>query len=524
MNRKIFILLCVFVLSRVIFINPLPVFFDSPEYLSRFSYPNYFQAITSGHMPFHAGYLMLFWPVFHISALLSINPSSAVIFAQIIFSVIAIYCFYRFVEIITDKNIAIIATIIGISFPLYWITNSTIMTESTYINFFLIALFFMALYSKKIAYSNSYLLIGCISLGMALLTNLLVIFWIPFLLSVVYFLKKKKIILALSAIIITTFLSILLNGFFTAETLHIPFSNGIHRYLFSEDLNVIPNVSSFVMILRFVRNALIPILQNNTLLILLLSIISLVKIFKTNKKLFIVMFLWISPSLIVNQWFNPLLSGRHGIIAEFGLAFLVAILLEKRRILFILILAYVLIVFLPALALLKQPIPYLTEQKFVQTLPKGLLLESHFARPQIERHYLGKIIFINQPGWSKKELKITIDDYLNSNRPIFMTSQALSDPYGLYSGPYLHPLSLSYAKKFELENIIRLYSIEKYATIDEDAGLIIYKIMSQSKSKYPDIPKLKYNRRRLDYFNPISQLWFFIERARIIQSQSIIKG
>lgn len=523
MNRKIFILLGIFILSRVLFINPLPVFFDSPEYLSRFSNPNYFQAIVSGHMPFHAGYIMLFWPVFQGAINLNLNPSFAIIFTQIIFSAIAMYCFYRFVETITNEKIAITTTIITSLLPIYWITNVTIMVETAYINFIFISLFFLSSYAKKKAHSKLNLIIGSASLGLALLTNPLVILWMPFLLSVVYLLKKGKIVYVLPAIIIATILTILINGFFVAKFLQIPVFDGIYKYLFDEDLNVMPNISSFLMILRFIRNAFLPVLQNNTAIILLLSIISLLKVFKINKKLFIVAFLWIFPSLIVNQWFNPLLSGRHGIIADFGFAFLAGIFLEKRKILFYIVIIYILIVSLPALSLLKQPMPYLVEQKFVQTLPKGLLIESHFARPQIEGHYSGKVIFINQPGWNKKELEVTIDNYLNSKKPVFITSQALSDPYGLYSGPFLLPLSLSYAKNFELEDIILSYSVKNYATIDKNAGLYIYKIISKEKSQYPLIPILKYNRHRIDYFDPISQLWFLIERAKIIQIHNIIK-
>lgn len=515
MNKKVLILLCLFILSRVLFINPLPVFFDSPEYLARLSNPNYFKAITSGHLPFHAGYILLFWPIFHIFTLFGANPSFAVILVQIIFSAIAIYCFYRFVGIMTNKKIAIIAAAVGISVPIYWIANATIMAESAFVNFFLISLFFLAAYVKNKAHLNIYLLIGCVSFGLSIFTNPLVILWSPFLLSVAYFLRKEKTMIISLSIILTIALAVLANSFLI--------QNGIRQYLFGEDVKVLPNISSFLTILRFVRNALIPILQNNTAIICILSLISLIKIFNKNRKLFVIAFLWISPAIITSQWYDPLLFGRHGIIAGFGLAFLTAIFLEKRKRLFPLVISYLLLVSLPALALLREPVPYLETSRFVKTLPKGLLIETHFARPQIEGDYLGEIIFVNQPGWSKEKLEKTIDSYLNSKKPIFITSQALSDPYGVYSGPFLYSLSLSYAKKFELEDILSSYLIKEYATINKDAGIAIYKIVSKEKSPYPMIPKLKYNRHRIDYFDPISQLRFFIERAITTQSQNIIK-
>ncbi|OGH23754.1 MAG: hypothetical protein A2958_03315 [Candidatus Levybacteria bacterium RIFCSPLOWO2_01_FULL_38_13] len=142
MNRKVFIPLCVFILSRLIFINYLPVFFDAPEYLDRFFNPDYFKAIISGHLPLHIGYILLYWPIFRCAIFFGFNPSLTIIVAQILLSTIGIYCFYRFIEIVTNRRIAFIGSLIATLTPLYWIMNVSIMTESTYINFFLISIFF----------------------------------------------------------------------------------------------------------------------------------------------------------------------------------------------------------------------------------------------------------------------------------------------------------------------------------------------------------------------------------------------
>ena len=152
MNRKVLIGLCLFVLSRIYFINTLPVFFDSPEYLERFLNPNYLRAIASGHSPFHAGYFILFWPIFQLAKLIGMNPPLGVIFAQIIFSLISLYCLYRFVNMILDKRTAVISTIICSLMPIYWITNVSIMVESTYVNLFFISIFIL-LYRKTISLS-----------------------------------------------------------------------------------------------------------------------------------------------------------------------------------------------------------------------------------------------------------------------------------------------------------------------------------------------------------------------------------
>lgn len=523
MNLKNFIFLGIFALSRVFFINPLPVFFDSPEYLRRLSDTNFFQAIIQGHMPLHIGYVGLLWPFFQIANFFKLNPSSAIIYVQIFFSVITIYCFYQSIKILANQQIAFISTIIASIMPMYWITNVTIMAESTYINFFIISLYLFTKYAKIKGKENIFLISGSASFGLAFLTNPLITLWLPLVLFLCYFMNKNKLRLLSLSLFLTLILATLINGSFIANALRVNLIEGMHQYMFGEDIEIAPSVSSFVTIFRFSRNLFVPTLQNNTGVILILSIISLIKLFKENKNLFILTILWIVPLLITNQWFDSLLYGRHGTIATFGFAFIAALVLKRKGFLFYLTIFYILIVSLPALNLLKQPIPYIETGKSIKSLPNGLLIETHFARPQIEKNYPGEIIFVNQPGWNKKALSERIDDHLSNEKPIFITSQALSDPYGIYSGPFLYPLSLSYTKDFELKNIIPSYSLRKYQAIN-NANIVIYEITSKDKSRYPDILKLNNDRHRMDYFDPVTQLWFLIERAMITQTQNIIKG
>jgi hypothetical protein len=511
MNKKVLILLCVFILSRLLFINPLPVFFDSPEYLARLSSPNYFQAMASGHSPFHVGYLLLFWPVFHLASFFKIYPPFAVIFAQIIMSAIAIYCFYLFVQIITNKKTAIISVILFSIFPLYWVMNETIMIESTYINLFLFSISFIAISLKNTIYSKLYLILGCITFGLASLTNPLVVFWIPFILSFTYFLRKNRLFTILISIFFTFLLAIIINGIFISQASGLPIQSGIQQYLFGVDISLMPRVSSVTSVLRFIRNAFVPVLQNYSVLIFIISLISAIKLFKHNKKIFVISFFWIIPLMIANQWYDPLLFGRHSSIVGFAFAVLAGIFLKNKKVLFYFTIIYLLIFSIPALFLLRQPIPYLEEAKFVNNLPEGLLIESHFARPQVEGSFTGETIFVNQPGWNADILVKTIDNYLIKNIPVFISSQALSDPYGIYSGPYLYSLSLSYTNNFILENILSSYSFQKYAEVDKGANIEIFKIVSKRKSKYPEIPRLNFNRHQINYFDPLNQALFLLK-------------
>jgi hypothetical protein len=117
---------------------------------------------------------------------------------------------------------------------------------------------------------------------------------------------------------------------------------------------------------------------------------------------------------------------------------------------------------------------------------------------------------VNDPLASKEIIRKEIDTYLSNYKPVFITSGALSEPYGLYSGPYLHNITLSYAKPFELETVITKYTLTIYKTINADDNLILYQIVSAKPSSYPSIKFLKNSVRRLDYYDPISRLGSFL--------------
>ena len=125
---------------------------------------------------------------------------------------------------------------------------------------------------------------------------------------------------------------------------------------------------------------------------------------------------------------------------------------EKNILYFLFIICYIVWVSVPALTLLKKPIPYLEEAQYVATLPKqSFIIESHFARPQVQKTIKGTPFYVNEPGYDVDTLDKKINTYLAEKKPIFISSAALSEPYGLYSGPYLHNITLSYEFPFLLQ-------------------------------------------------------------------------
>jgi hypothetical protein len=506
MNKNILILFfALFFLSRILFINTGDVFFDSGENIDLFGYSNYFQALISGHFPPHEGYIMIFWPVFQLAKSFSTNPVVFVILGQIIMASIAVFCFYKVITFITDKKTAFASSVIVSLLPLFWITNVTIMMEIGYISFFFFSFYLLIKYltvPKKLVYLH--LAAACFVLSF--ITHMLIVLWLPLLLAVVFYKKKDELLkifitfclyLGFASILNVLFISVVSKESIPAVFTHLYLSKG-------NELSYLPlNFQGFLIAMR---NFLLPLLRNNTSLVVILGFLSLILLFRNNKKLFIFGLLWVLPSLYTNQWWDSLLNGRHALITSFGFAFLTAYLIRNKLAYSFLVLVYLLFVSIPILSLVNKPIPYFQQAEFVKSLPKdSLLIETHFAKPQVERTFQGKLLAVNDPLTGRETIQKEIDAYLANKKPIFISSGALSEPYGLYSGPYLHNITLSYTKSFEMEPVITDYSLEIYKIIDADDNLLLYKIVSSEDSPYPNIKRLKDSHRRLDYYDPVAR-------------------
>lgn len=497
------ILLVAFIISRILFINTKNIFFDSGEYIHLFSQNNFLQALTYGHAPPHEGYILLFWPIFHMAPFLHFDPIYGVIYGQILLASLTVYCFYQVVRALVDKLTAFIASVLIAMNPLFWISNITIMMEIAYCFFLFSSLYFLICYLKKSSRILQ-LYFSLLLLTLAVLTHPMIIFWIPLYLSLIYFKKRELMRFVLLNLVLFLSVGLLLNALLLSSILSMNLQTTI-QYLYLSKGGELPiltlDIKSFLIIMR---NFLIPLLRNNSFPVIFLGMISLLTLLITQKKLFIIGLLWIAPALYANQWWDSLLNGRHALVAGFGFAFLAAYVIRQKALFVFATICYLSFFSLPLLDLLKQPIPYLTEAEYVKSLPKdSLLLESHFARPQVQEIKMIKIIFVNEPGFDKKLVTKTINKYLAARRPVFISSAALSEPYGLYSGPYVHNITLSYTKPFELEPVMSHYTLKIYKEICRKDNLIIYQLVSNKPSSYPHIPSLKYSYRRLDYYDPL---------------------
>ena len=490
MQRKILIFAFIFLLSRFFLINPQPVFFDSPEYIQRLSNQSFFQGIYLGHIPLHLGYIVLFWPIYHIFSFLKQDPIFFVLFLQSIISLLGVLSFYKIIEFISSKRIAFLSLIIISFLPLFWITNVSLMMEGVYLPFFFISIYFLTKYLRNNNLLN--ILLFSFFWGFSFLTHSAILLWTPFILFLIYIKDKKSIKVFTVFFIFTFILFSLINAFFVSTLTNTNIFQGLSDF-YLKPLEAKASLSfSFSSFAIFLRNLFIPLLRNNTSVIVILSIFSLFSLFKKNKQIFILLSLWILPSLITNQWWDSLFFGRHALIASFAFAFLVSNLIYKHKFAILFVIFYLSITVIPAILFIKSDIPYLVLKNEVKNLPSGgLYIESHFARPQLENAYSGSQYFVDEPSYANINLKKNIDNTLSKNLPGYISSQALSEPYGLYSGPYIHNLGLSYKNDYILKKVIENYTLKPYKIINYKDNLIIYKINSHDNSSYPKVQSMK---------------------------------
>lgn len=492
-----------FFISRIAFLNGSAVFFDSPEYISRLSQSSLLNALLRGHWPYHFGYIFLFWPIAKLSQLFFHDLISLVLITQIFLAFFGVLWFYKTLEILKDKTTALKSSVIISLLPLFWITNSTIMVETAYITFFLGALYYFVLYLKK-GIKNT-LILSLSLFALAYFTNSVVLLWLPLFFVLQTGQKTKQNFKPFILIAIAIFLSLILEGYLISlyggksilSTLFGVYSSKNHEFA------QLP--LSFYGGLVYLRNFIIPLLRNNTILIVLLALTGLLKTFKKDKRFFWLGFFWIAPALITNQWSDSLFYGRQGLISSFGLVFLVSFSVQRRW--FALLIFYLLLTSLPALALLRQTIPYLEEAKMTEDLPKeSILFETHFARPQVEQVYKGRAIYVNEPGGEVNPRK-TIEEALTRNAPVFISAQALSEPYGLYTGPYLHTLGLSYKRDYDLKSLLSNFELKLYKEANLKDNIALYTVIAKKKSPYPPINRMYDSKRRIDFTDPITRVW-----------------
>lgn len=495
-----------FIISRLVVVNPGPVFFDSPEYLTRLSENSLLTALSTGHLPLHSGYVFALWPFFKIGNVFQIGGYLSMIF-QIVLATLCLVSFFAIVKKLFNERTALLASALVTFNPIWWVTSVTVMMEGIYIPFFMFSVYFALRYGTNKKSQIPALLLSATCFAFSFFTHFGIILWTPLVIFISGMTYKKQALYTAGALFIAIFIASVINAYYVSLHEHVFLADAFIR-LYTGKLGERGFIELSVhSIMAMIRTIIVPLLRNNTIIIVILASIGFLKLYQNQKKYFILFAVWLFPVLIANQWWDSLLFGRHTLPASFALSTLASIaVVSKKRTVYALF-AYLLITVLPAVMLLKNPIPYIELSQYIPRLEQnGLYIESHFARPQTENIYHGTTVYVDEPGWKKDELHRLIMDHIVAHKPVYISSHALSEPYGLYSGPFLHSLSLSYSNPFVLQEILEKFTLKKITPIP-NTDIDMYEIISYSPAPYPKVKNMKFDRRRIDYTDPLIQLW-----------------
>lgn len=517
--KDLFIILLLF-LSRILFLSPLPIYFDSPEYVKLIENPNLLTALTSGHEPIHPGYILLAW------TLNKIFPFGAIYSAEIISSVFAalgFFIFFKIVQVLFDKKIAIRALIIASLLPVLFLSGVNVLTDTTYIFFYLLSFYFLLLFSRT--NSKKWFILGVLSLAYAIFTHTQTILWLPLFLTPIILAKKKNVKSVCKQVLFFLFLGVFF-GVSSLVFLLTLVGNSVFQsiqLLFMHGTDIYGTGSLLIDAARFLRNFGIILLRNNSTLVIVTAIIGSILLFRRDKKKFTVLSLWFLPTLLVTQYWHIGLFGRVALIASFPIAILVAQI--KSRIIFFLIVLQLIIITIP-LAIDNRNA---TVQKelvgLYDLIPKNsILISSNLIRPQVT--YGGETYFINEPGQSMEFIESKIDLALKENKNVFIDSQALYNPYYAYDGNHLHVLSLGKQATSEVKSIFDRYQT-RIVNTTSNPRIFLYQVDgSLSKpSKYVFQYSQQFQNRisssRIDYRDIGTWVWVILSRRHEPISWSI---
>jgi hypothetical protein len=365
----------------------------------------------------------------------------------------------------------------------------------------------------------------------ALLTHFsILIFSISFLgLLVLFNLDRKNLVLVILFVTLSLILSIFiyflpfyLTGNLTKEI--------VRQSLFMHLGERVDLINFPTGTLRYLRNVSLILIRSVTFIVLSLSAAGLIVLRKKPKQFWFLLIFFL-PFLYSSQFWHVGQFGRTSLPALIPVSILVAAFLKKSKFIFFLLL-YLIFAYAPIMFRYKsQNQPLLIMQAQQKILNQGgLFFDSHLARPFTS--YRGEVIHVGFLG-GEGQIRAKIKDYLDENKPIYLDSFALFDPYLSYDASTLHILGMGKFGVSEAKDIFKNNYLKLEAVADAKNRVFIYKIINRvsqetlpkdgnyviiSGEAKPGSPVYVYSKRwferilpqRFDYFDPVSWLWVFI--------------
>lgn len=484
-NLILFLLLF---LSRLLFLSPLPIYFDSPEYIKLIANPNLLHALTLGHEPIHPGFILPAWLLYRALPLNSLYSAEII---SSLFSALSLFTFFKIAEIYFSKRIAVRALIIASLVPSFYLAGVNALTDTTYIFFYLFSFYALSksLQPGRKNIWNRWFWLGTFSLGYSIFTHTQVILWLPLfftpLLFRVKFTKKVKdkalnqgSTLKLICLFIGSGIGM---GIISLVFLMVATGNSVIsslNLLFMHGGDFITSQNVFLAFLRALRNLAITLLRNNSTILVLYAIIGAVILTSKNKKQVLFLLFWLFPVILTSQYWHIGLFGRTSLLASFPLSILAVQIKSKLLLSFLFI----------QLVIITIPLAFTNKNADVQNklvsmyedMPKNaLLISSNLIRPQVT--FYGEKYFINEPGQDIEFIELKINSALLQKRPVYIDSQAVFNPYYSLDGNNLHILSLGKRGDSKVSELFKQYRIQIVSVQDWANRIYLYQINPYTK-------------------------------------------
>jgi len=476
-----------FFLSRFLFLQNYPHFFDSPEYyqLSQTSFP---KAVSLSHQSIHPVYFLANQVFQKLYTTLYHHPSPlAVSFTSALFGLIGFIAFLKLIERLFDKNTALKAGIVLVLFPHLWLLQTNIAHEPVEQGLLLAGLltfdYFLEVYqlkriNKKI---KIFLFLASIFLwGLAIANFVGILLWFPVIFGFALLKLKptpKNLAFPALAVFMSAFvgIAVIYLSLFTGE---VEPSARLSQLIFAHGAAGIFSDWNIISLARAIRNTILIGWHGYTpSSIILLGLIAL-RIVKTkkvdNKKtVFFLTLSFLVPFLISGKFWYGGLFGRYSSLIGYFFALLAG--LVKSRKVYLVYLLSVFIFLLPTfIAYQKTPIAEVEREMIdkIEINNDDLLVLSDYQRPQLS--YPNASYIVND--LNEKEIIETIGKTLKDNKKVYISNQALTFPYWQYDGQQIHIISKNDKKIGLLKTKLKNYQLKTVIESSKYPLLTIYEI------------------------------------------------
>lgn len=438
---RYWIVLVLALISRFALTSAYKDFFDSMQYVWRTDSGSLLDALSTGHAPFHPGYIFFTYYANNILHIFGVyNTELAATLPSLLWGSLTLLVFFAFTEKLFDTKTSILATIFASLVPYFWISNLAIIVDPTMIFFYLLSLYLYFLWIDDKKHPWYYIILSGFAFGWAMWAHTQIAFWaLGFVGLIIYKIEPKewiKYIIKSIPWVIGPLFFIGIYLFLLVHSQYTPTYVEAAKYLFLGNagdrmpFSLLPGIRNYLIIM--------------SVFLASLSFIGLIKLLLKKTKLGLFLAIWLIPGLFLGAlYLYANLYGRASMIAMFpgimASAYLLTSWQPKKK--FILVLKYIVIVLAIAqLVYISFPIVGSYAQEYSaydemdvarKTLPPdGLIILSNLEKTLVGYEGDHAVVWEMPKDIIDEKIKKAED----AEKPIYVDMDAMRFPYYQYDG------------------------------------------------------------------------------------------